>query len=561
MVATVSIVESMWNLLAVSVNLGNRYPQKQNGGCKIGLRNEVVEMTRKKEAKLKSFSMMQYLYEGYWDWTDEEKKELASQDEGPWASKDTRAIGQIMVDRLTAAGGELAQFHAIIHDKDLKENDEVKPFHIHAVGVFEPGKGLDIHEIATALGIGVNFCEKPKKGPNNTDNPLSYLIHIKDEDKHQYRPDEVVSWGMPYMEIYQERYNAWMRGRSVKTRQKAEANLDHVVEQALMGQITKSDIMEDPMLYKTWAHSKNEVEDALASYGERRSAMAVKQLENGDFTKNTIVMTGEEGLGKSKYAFAMAREICERGSSLTGQRWRYFSAADRHSLDDYAGEEVLIFDDQDGSGLTGSAWKTLLAPTEANPVGARYRNKGAIAPRVMIITTTMTSYELAAAMRGGSGAQSRKRDPIGQYLRRFEYELKMDRVVASASTEDKDALLSFTAKLLSRLDEEIEPVIDIREVNGSDRHIREKTNWGWQTFMVTTDQEVMLGVMSDLGMMQRGKQRDELIGSARNYSQDMSGYITTAERDRIRIQKRLDEEARQLALEPSVWDAVGHTAY
>lgn len=511
-----------------------------------------------RDLRLVNASVMQYLNTEYWYWTNEEKQALVA--------ADTQAIGQIMVDRLHYADMPINEFHIIVHDRDIDEEGKLKPAHIHAAINF----GKERHSlirIAEVLGLDEQFVGKPMtKGRYAYDNMLAYLIHAKDSHKYQYSASDVVSWaktGRAYVDIERKQRANWARGMAKKTKDRAIESRDWIVDMALKGYVDREELLasDDDALFEAYSHSRKDIDNALEMAGARKSARAAKKLRDGEFTKNTIIMTGEAGLGKSKHAFELARRICEKGSELTGDKWRYYAAADRNSLDNYLGEEVMVFDDQDGSGLTGTAWKTLLAPTEANPVGTRYVNKGAIAPRVMIITTTMTTYGLAAAMRGGSGAQTRYRDPIGQYLRRFEYELRMDRVISSASTEDKDAMLAFTAKLLSEIDGDVEPVIDIREVDGRERYIREKTKWGWETFMVTTDEDMIMEVLANLGMLQRGGKRDELIANARNYSQDMNGYITMERRNEIREQERLEKEAEQRLLEPSVWDAVGHTAY
>ncbi len=90
--------------------------------------------------------------------------------------------------------------HAIYHDKDSKThwNDYlrrkklfIKDIHIHVLSVVE---GQDVESIATALiGLQPQYIEYAKKQKYAYNNMLSYLIHAKDYQKHQYAASDVLT--------------------------------------------------------------------------------------------------------------------------------------------------------------------------------------------------------------------------------------------------------------------------------------------------------------------------------------------------------------------------------
>lgn len=137
------------------------------------------------------------------NWTDEEKKKLG----------DVEEMGKIIKSRLENVGCEIQELHTIKHDKDKKRwwNERKKEYelhfksnHAHFVIKFQKGKGKTLPELASSIGIGENYIEKPKSGGHSYDNMLSYLIHEPDEWLEQFNtfsiyqilPELINLWGL-----------------------------------------------------------------------------------------------------------------------------------------------------------------------------------------------------------------------------------------------------------------------------------------------------------------------------------------------------------------------------
>ena len=77
-------------------------------------------------------------------------------------------------------------YAAILHDKDLDEKGETKKSHYHVI-ITTGSNAKWSTAIIKELGIADNYIEKIK----NLDRALEYLIHLNDDNKHQYPIDSV----------------------------------------------------------------------------------------------------------------------------------------------------------------------------------------------------------------------------------------------------------------------------------------------------------------------------------------------------------------------------------
>lgn len=78
------------------------------------------------------------------------------------------------------------RFKAILHDKDVDENGELKKPHLHVV--LKTDSTLTNKNVADALGIDYNYiqCIVSLKGA------LDYLTHKYTKDKYQYSEEELL---------------------------------------------------------------------------------------------------------------------------------------------------------------------------------------------------------------------------------------------------------------------------------------------------------------------------------------------------------------------------------
>lgn len=77
------------------------------------------------------------------------------------------------------------QYSAILHDKDVDENGQLKKEHFHVIVCFPRQK--DMSALCNELDIKPNYCEPVR----NRRSAERYLIHADQPDLYQYDPDKI----------------------------------------------------------------------------------------------------------------------------------------------------------------------------------------------------------------------------------------------------------------------------------------------------------------------------------------------------------------------------------
>lgn len=141
----------------------------------------------KKEANLTTIMLVQQLDADYWLSADY-KVPVQQAKNG-----DCLPLLKMIVNKLESNNIIVKEAHIIKHDKDKiltwddnqkKNVVQDKAVHIHALLKFE--RGASLAKIALAISVEPQYLEKLKSGRYGYDNCLAYLVHAKDESKHQY---------------------------------------------------------------------------------------------------------------------------------------------------------------------------------------------------------------------------------------------------------------------------------------------------------------------------------------------------------------------------------------
>ncbi|HEL0720234.1 replication protein [Streptococcus equi subsp. zooepidemicus] len=364
----------------------------------------------KKEAKLSCIMIVQRLEPEYWHGWDEDLINSAKNGElTPLLEEVVNRVSEIST---------VSDAYAINHDKDVNEiyNLETKEIktepespHVHILLKFT--KGSTLTNLALQLGIEPQYIEKAKVGKFAYDNLLAYLTHQKEAEKFQYDPKEVITLqGKDYLEIVKERYQVWQQGRVKKDISKSNASLDEIYLQILNQQISKQEILSDPKLQILYALNKTKINEAFMTLGEIKSNATKQALENGEFKKTIIFITGKSGLGKSRFAKTFVKELISLANT-NKYRWSDAVTAGTNIFDEVNGEEILLLDDVRGDSLTASDWLKLLDPYNISPISARYHNRMGSA-RVIVITSTKHPLDFFYHTKGN------EKEDLSQFIRR-----------------------------------------------------------------------------------------------------------------------------------------------
>ncbi|MBK0348067.1 AAA family ATPase [Aerococcaceae bacterium zg-ZJ1578] len=369
----------------------------------------------KKEANLTTIMLVQQLKEEYWLSSD--YIEAIQQAK----NGNCRTLLETIVKKLEENNIIVSEAYIIKHDKDkvsvwnsekLTNIVEDKAEHVHVLLKFE--KGASLNKIALAIEVETQYLEKLKSGRYGYDNCLAYLVHAKDETKHQYQPEEVTSLrGEDYTSIYHRSMENWVKGRATKKAKETSYSVDWLVEQILAGQITKTNILLTDEFYSIYGQHKRKINEALDSAGERKSYQTIAELEAGKFKKTTFFINASSGVGKTQYGKKLIRLLQEIAYKF-GQKWDFCVTASTNAFDEYNGQDILFLDDMKGESLTVSDWLKLLDPYMISPISARYHNKMGSA-RVIIITNTQEPVDFFERAKGFFG------EDVGQFVRRIDY--------------------------------------------------------------------------------------------------------------------------------------------
>lgn len=300
----------------------------------------------RKESNLTAIMLVQQLEEEFW-LSSEYHKPLQEAKAG-----NCLPLLEKIVENLENQEILVKEAYIIKHDKDkvstwnpkeMKNTIDVKAEHIHALFKFE--KGASLNKIAIAIKVKPQYLEKLKSGRYGYDNCLAYLVHAKDESKHQYQPEEVTGIrGEDYMSIYHRNMEMWTRGRATKKAKETSLSVDWLIEKILGGEVTKSNIMLTNEYYDIYGQHKRKINEALETAGERKSYHAIADLDASKFKKTIFYFQANSGVGKTKYCkelIALLQEIAFK----QGQKWDWCVTASTNAFDEYNGQEILFLDD------------------------------------------------------------------------------------------------------------------------------------------------------------------------------------------------------------------------
>lgn len=334
-------------------------------------------------------------------------------------SGDVRAIGEEVVRRYEAVGGDCQGFWIIKHDKDVLADGCPKDDHVHVVVQQSPGRKVEGKLQCTAMDQAFGFGGKSiVKGPprgGRIENAHGYLIHAKDPDKHQYGVEEVITLrGKDYAEIEAEHRDAWARraviGRKAAIPMKEWAELgDTLVQKVLDGEVDELDILRDKTLMDIYTRNEMKVNLALKNRAKREMLFEVEKLRAGVFQKTIVWTMGASDQGKSYLVESIAAELSARLG------WSVFRATAKNGPDDYNGEPIFMMNEPSSRVMEWADFLQLLDPRQAGPISARYANKRDAAPRLVLIAVAVDPVEFGFFIPGKRSTD----DSLDQLVRRI----------------------------------------------------------------------------------------------------------------------------------------------
>lgn len=197
------------------------------------------------------------------------------------------------------------------------------------------------------------------EGTRNLKNSIQYLIHKNDKSKKQYKQSDVIS--------NDENIDKWF----VNTQQQDREEISEYIKMIDRGEIREYNQYEIIPI-DIWSRNKNIINNAFTHYRE-------KIFMDNNRNIRVVIFTGDTGTGKTTFA----KKYCEANNKSY-----CISSSSNDFMQDYKGQDVMIFDDIRDTDLKFTDMLKVLDNHTRSTVVSRYYNKGFIGDTIIL-----TSYK------------------------------------------------------------------------------------------------------------------------------------------------------------------------
>ena len=328
------------------------------------------------------------------------------------------------------------QYAAIIHDKDLGQNDEMSAPHVHVQ--FYSNNKLAMKNLMEMTK------EKLKRQFSYMENKVQafkYLIHdtTNAQSKYQYSVHDVRS-NFDYEEF-------------IRKHQSDSKSVDSIITGIINGSITYTDLMEDDDLSLAYAKNRSKFDNALSIAIERKA----KAQDNRSLSV-VWIHSKYSGIGKTKLAHMISNNYIKASDKNLSI---YQSSANNDLFQDYRGQEIVIIDDLKPNDISMTDLLRLLDPHYVGSAKSRYNNKR-ITANLIIITAILSPVDFFTRM-----TVDFEQEPIEQLIRRLAYVCEIHK-----SSENNYKSVAYVYRVDKyEEDSDLQPE-DIPVVYGSTENIR-----------------------------------------------------------------------------------------
>lgn len=239
----------------------------------------------------------------------------------------------------------------IIHDRDTREDGELKKPHFHAVITFSDATSSQT--VANRLLVEEQYVEKIK---TTTTSSFLYLIHKNDLDKFPYSPKDVLA-NFDYVDFADD----------YSPKQKRE----DIANRIMSGEIKQYNLLEYITIDE---YAKN------LSYYNNCFKWRQNKMKTADRQLQCVYITWPSWTWKTTFAKTMASD-----------KWykSFVSSGGKKPLDDYQWEECIILDDIRDDTYTLADFLKLTDNHTDSLVGCRFYNKSISECKLIIITSVV----------------------------------------------------------------------------------------------------------------------------------------------------------------------------
>lgn len=236
----------------------------------------------------------------------------------------------------------------------VEHKTEKGKIHFHVVLVFPNNSTAAFKTIWNRFPYShIESCKKVRSC-------VRYLVHADYPDKPQYPWESIITNDPEKLEEYKNSEKA-----------NSDAEVDHIFDEIVAGNIKEYETEKIPHLIyiKRRAQIKNAFERRQQELMGKTTSRNIK----------VFVLQGAPRVGKSTFCKVWAKD---NNKSIC------FSSESRDPWQDYAGQDVFVFDDFDYTSTNIEDFKKALDPYTNTTMGRRYRNIMFMGDTIFICTNT-----------------------------------------------------------------------------------------------------------------------------------------------------------------------------
>lgn len=392
--------------------------------------------------QIRTFTIMQYADDlSYWHDDDEYKVALTSADH-------TRAVGEVMVSKLSRNGYPIRSLYIICHDRSMKEGRLVRKHYHVLVRLARTRPTKD--KIAESLNLDVDRIEGLRKGKYSYDDCLSYLIHMKYPERTIYDPREVVSFidnnnlgkdekeARDYINIYDERRISWESSREYLAKDKPidpdeVSTPDEIV--VVTDDVYTKDYTKYPLVkiikliydgvLDEEAFRRNTSLAAIATVHEKDIAKAFRGIHNISFLYDersafvnlrekvfqsrkypsvSMLVWGPSRTGKTRSLMKLADMVSDMSRELFGIKWREFVGCNTGDMtSQYGNEEIFRVNDFTDETLNLRQFLAMGEDVDTSNMTSRYDNNFLVS-KLIQLSSNESPDKLFYRITSGTGS-------------------------------------------------------------------------------------------------------------------------------------------------------------
>lgn len=302
----------------------------------------------------------------------------------------------------------------------ILHNEPDKKLHYHYI--FQSNRRHDFDKKwLKSIPVNDQFINRLNPGKGTLNTIQAYLIHARNPEKQQFKPEDVyTAAGQPYEELYELNKDKWRDEYGYRYRRALvdRKNVEAIKNKIRLGEIKEEDFETDTDLNYVYMEYRPEIDDAFRARQKDALGKYKKRRAEGRIYNSAVFIEGAPDTGKTYLSDWYQELITALHENQLGEIITWYPASKSGDLFGEMKEphEGISVDDCEAiTPKTADIYKDLLDNQTGGKraLQSRYANKYTTHELVIISST----YDMWSYIVGS-------RQNVDQYVRRIDYVLR-----------------------------------------------------------------------------------------------------------------------------------------